>query len=56
MVEGANLFDITGTLTEFAGEITGQVATAGPVIAGVVVSVAGLTIGLKYLKKFTAKL
>lgn len=49
-------FNIAETLGTFAGDITSQVTAAGPVIAGVVVSVAGLTIGIKYLKKFIAKL
>lgn len=49
-------FDIAGTLTTFASDITAQVGEATPIIAGVVVAVAGMSLGIKFLKKFIAKI
>lgn len=49
-------FDIVTTLTTFAGDITSDVTAAAPIIAGVVVAFAGVTVGIKYLKKLIAKL
>ena len=43
------------TLTTFATDYTGQIASATPIVIGVVVAWAGLNVGVKIVKKLLAK-
>lgn len=49
-------FDIVTTLTTFSDGIISDITAAAPIVASVVVAFAGLSVGIKYLKKLIVKL
>lgn len=50
------LVDISGTLTTLVADFTTQITAAAPIILGAIVLVAGVNLGLKWVKKLTSKI
>lgn len=48
--------DVAGSLTKLVGDFTGMIGEAAPVLVGATLAVAGVTLGLKYVKKLTGKI
>ena len=48
--------DVAGALTELVGDFSGMIGEAAPVLVGATLAVAGVTLGLKYVKKLTGKI
>lgn len=49
------LIDVGGTLTTLVSDFTAMITEAAPVILGAVALVAGVTLGLKWVKKLSSK-
>lgn len=48
--------DVGGSLTKLVTDFTGMIGEAAPVLVGATLAVAGVTLGLKYVKKLTGKI
>ena len=46
-----SLIDITASLTSLVADFTSEITTAAPVVLSAVVLVAGVNIGIKWVKK-----
>ena len=48
--------DVAGSLTNLAGDFAAMIGEAAPVLVTATLAVAGVTLGLKYVKKLTGKI
>lgn len=51
-----SLIDIGGTLTTLVGQFTTQITAAAPTVLGAVVLVAGVNLGLRWVKKLAGQI
>lgn len=50
------LIDISGSLTTLITQFTGEIGQAAPTIVGAVLLVAGINIGLRWVKKLAGQI
>ena len=48
--------DVAGSLTNLVSDFTAMIGEAAPVLVTATLAVAGVTLGLKYVKKLTGKI